>query len=113
MTGWPSQDEHEFEMWGEITALENTPALRLDIPEADEVRVKRSLLLKGVLQWQLEREFQGPPVENTPRCAQYGRSAGRTQRSRRQIDDTMRNEPLKFAEFQRSRLRPRVRVSKA
>ena len=30
----------EFEMWGEITGLERTPALRADIPEAEEVRDK-------------------------------------------------------------------------
>ncbi|TFG41355.1 MAG: tetratricopeptide repeat protein, partial [Chromatiales bacterium] len=49
--------QSEFEMWGEITALENTPALRADIPEAAEVRDKIQLL-KGVLQWQLEGAFQ-------------------------------------------------------
>ena len=30
----------EFDMWGEITGLESTPALRADIPEAAEVRDK-------------------------------------------------------------------------
>ncbi|NQV86683.1 MAG: tetratricopeptide repeat protein, partial [Woeseiaceae bacterium] len=36
--------ESEFEMWGEISSLENTPALRADIPEAAEVRDKIQLL---------------------------------------------------------------------
>ncbi|MGB5625444.1 MAG: hypothetical protein WBM61_06925, partial [Woeseiaceae bacterium] len=44
----------EFEMWGEITGLESTPALQANIPEAGEVRDKIQLL-KGVLQWDLER----------------------------------------------------------
>ena len=45
----------EFELWGEITGLERTPALLADIPEAAETRDKIALL-KGALQWSLERE---------------------------------------------------------
>ena len=43
----------EFDLWGEITGLESTPALQADIPEAAEVRDKIALL-KGVLQWDLD-----------------------------------------------------------
>ncbi len=90
--------EYEFEMWGEITSLEATPALRADIPEADEVRDKIQLL-KGVLQWQLERDFNDRLWRIRRNLAQTGEALVETQRARRQIDDTMRNEPLRFEEF--------------
>ena len=88
----------EFEMWGEITGLENTPALRADIPEAAEVRDKISLL-KGVLQWQLEREFKDRLWHIRRDLSDAGEALVSTQRSRRQIDETMRNEPIRFAEL--------------
>ena len=88
----------EFEMWGEITGLERTPALQSDIPEAAEVRDKIRLL-KGVLQWQLEREFK----ERLWRIRRSLRDTGEvlvdTQRSRRQIDQTMQSEPQNFREL--------------
>ena len=88
----------EFEMWGEITGLEQTPALKADIPEAAEVRDKIRLL-KGVLQWQLERDFR----ERLWRIRRNLRDAGETlvaaQRSRRQVDQTMLVEPQRFDEL--------------
>jgi len=90
--------EQEFEMWGEITGLENAPALNAEIPEAEEVRDK-ILLLKGVLQWQLEHDFSDRLWRLRRDVRQMGEALVETQRSRRQIDDTMRNEPLRFAEF--------------
>lgn len=88
----------EFEMWSEIAALENSPALRADIPEAAEVRDKIQLL-KGVLQWQLERAFQDRLWRVRRHLTEAGEALVNTQRSRRQIDETMRNEPLRFAEL--------------
>ncbi len=88
----------EFEMWGEITGLENTPALRADIPEAAEVRDKIQLL-KGVLQWQLEREFKDRLWRIRRNLNDAGEALVATQRSRRQIDETIRNEPLRFEEL--------------
>ena len=88
----------EFEMWGEITGLENTPALNADIPEALEVRDKIGLL-KGVLQWQLERSFQDRLWRLRRDVRQTGEALVETQRSRRQIDDTMRQEPVRFADL--------------
>lgn len=86
----------EFEMWGEITGLEATPALRSDLPEAAEVRDKIQLL-KGVLQWELEREFKGRLWSSRRNLRDAGEALVTTQRSRRQVDETMRNEPLRFA----------------
>ena len=91
-------NEREFEMWGEIAGFESTPALRVDTPEADEVRDK-VMLLKGVLQWQLERDFQDRVWRARRNVRKTGEALVEAQRSRRQIDDTMRNEPLRFEEF--------------
>jgi len=88
----------EFEMWGEISGLENTPALRADMPEAAEVRDKIHLL-KGVLQWQLERDFNDRLWRIRRDLNDAGEALVATQRSRRQIDETMRNEPLRFEEL--------------
>jgi tetratricopeptide (TPR) repeat protein len=90
--------EEEFEMWGEISGLESTPALAADIPEAAEVRNKVRLL-KGVLQWQLERSFKDRLWRIRRNVRQTGEALVETQRSRRQIDDTMRQEPLRFQEL--------------
>jgi predicted negative regulator of RcsB-dependent stress response len=87
--------KREFEMWGEITGLENTPALSANIPEADEVRDK-VLLLKGVLQWELERDFKDRLWRLRRDVRKTGEALVETQRSRRKIDDTMRSEPLRF-----------------
>ena len=88
----------EFEMWGEITGLESTPALAANIPEAAEVRDKIALL-KGVLQWELEAKFQDRLWRIRRNLRQTGEALVETQRSRRQIDDTMRLEPLRFDEL--------------
>jgi hypothetical protein len=90
--------QSEFEMWGEISGLESTPALRADIPEAFEVRDKIQLL-KGVLQWQLERDFQDRLWRIRHDLNDAGEALVATQRSRRQIDETMRSEPLRFDEL--------------
>jgi len=90
--------EREFEMWGEITGLETSQALSADIPEADDIRDK-VLLLKGVLQWQLQRDFKDRLWRVRRDVRNTGEALVETQRSRRQIDDTMRNEPIKFEDL--------------
>ena len=52
-----------------------------------------------MLQWELEREFSGRLWKIRRNLRQTGESLVETQRARRQIDETMRNEPVKFAEF--------------
>jgi outer membrane protein assembly factor BamD (BamD/ComL family) len=91
-------NEREFEMWGEISALENTPALYADIPEAAEVRDKIELL-KGALQWGLEEQFQDRLWRARRDVRKTGEALVEAQRSRRQIDDTKRNEPQRFEDF--------------
>ena len=87
--------QSEFDMWGEITGLESTPVLREEIPEAAEVGDKIDLI-KGVLQWQLERDFKDRLWRIRRDLRQTGAALVETQRSRRQIDQTMRQEPLRF-----------------
>ena len=103
----------EFKMWGEISALEATPALRADIPEAAEVRDKLQLL-KGVLQWQLEREFKSRLRSIRRNLNDAGEALVVTQRSRRQIDETMRNEPINLANLTErvNKLEPRIEGTK-
>jgi MoxR-like ATPase len=85
-------------LWGEIVSLERNSALQADIPEAAEVREKIRLL-KGVLQWDLEKEFK-PRLANIRRdLRQTGEALVQTQRSRRQVDESMRDEPTLFAAF--------------
>ena len=90
--------EAEFDMWGEITGLEATPALAADIPEAAEVRDKIALL-KGVLRWELEKQFKDRLWRIRRDLRQTGEALVETQRARRQIDESMRNQPLEFAAF--------------
>jgi hypothetical protein len=112
---------HEFSLWGEITAMERNPALQADIPEAQEVRDKIRLL-KGVLQWELDKEFKVRLALIRRNLRQSGEALVEAQRSRRQVDESMRNEPLLFASFnqrvaglspQISNLRDRVDVAMA
>ena len=91
--------DHEFQLWGEITALERNPALRADIPEAEEVRDKIRLL-KGTLQWTLDKEFKQRLFNVTRNLRQAGEVLVETHRSRRQIDETMRTEPQMFSMMQ-------------
>ncbi len=88
----------EFEMWGEITSLEATPALQADIPEAEEVR-RKIRLLKGVLQWELERAFRERLWRIRRDLQDTGEALVETQRMRRQIDESMRQQPIEFAAF--------------
>ena len=91
-------NEREFEMWGEITSLEKTPALAANIPEAEEVRDKIQLL-KGVLQWRLENDFGDRLWRIRRDLRETGEALVETQRARRQVDDSMRNQPLEFRAF--------------
>ena len=102
-------NEHEFELWEEIASLERIPALSESTPEAQEVRDKVQLL-KGVLQWQLERDFKDRLWRIRRDLRQTGEVLVDIQRSRRQIDDSMQNEPLHFDAFSRrvDGLSPRI-----
>lgn len=106
-------DKREFEMWGEITSLEKTPALNADIPEADEVSDKIRLL-KGVLQWSLEKDFNERLWRIRRDLRETGEALVETQRARRQVDDSMQKQPLEFQAFDERvyGLEPRIEVLK-
>ncbi|HZW59592.1 MAG TPA: tetratricopeptide repeat protein, partial [Woeseiaceae bacterium] len=90
--------EREFELWGEIASMENRAALNADIPEAREVRQKLGLL-KGVLIWRLDKQYRERLYELRRKLRDTGEALVVAQRSRRQIDQSMRDEPQTFAAF--------------
>lgn len=90
--------KHEFDMWGEIATIERNPALQANIPEAAEVRDKVKLL-KGALQWNLDKEYKSRLSKVRRDLHQAGEALVETQRSRRKIDEAIRTEPELFAEF--------------
>src|SRR5690606_2058970 len=89
---------HEFQMWGEITALERTPALASNTPEAAEAR-KKIALLKGVLQWDLDKKFNDRLWHIRRNLRQAGEGLGETQRAGRGVHAAVRDEPAQFAAF--------------
>lgn len=91
---------HEFELWREITALESSRAVSADNPETQKTRDKIRLL-KGVLQWNLDKEFKARLWTMRRKLRLTGEGLVETQRARRAIDQAMRQEPLVFAEFNR------------
>ncbi len=101
--------EREFQMWGEIARLESAPALASDLPEAAEVRMKLRLL-HGVLKWRLERDFKDRLWRIRRSLRQTGEALVETQRSRRQVDQSMRSQPLDFDGLSRRvhNLEPRI-----
>ena len=88
----------EFALWGEITALERNPTTKANILEAQEVRDKIAML-KGVLQWELDKDFKVRLAKVRRDLRQTGEVLVDTQRSRRHVDEAMRVEPLIFDEF--------------
>ncbi len=101
--------EEEFRLWGEIALLERSPALSADIPEAAAVRDKLELL-KGVLQWQLDKDFKARLWAARRNLAAAGEALVETHRARRSVDQAMREQPQVFADFDRrvNLLAPRI-----
>ena len=101
--------EDEFRLWGEIALLARSPALAADIPEADEVRDKLRLL-RGVLQWQLDKAFKTRLWSARRELAAAGEALVKTHRARRSVDQAMREQPEAFAELDRrvAMLAPRI-----
>jgi hypothetical protein len=106
--------ENEFDLWGEITAIERNPVLSAALPESADVRHKVRLL-KGALQWQLDREFKERLWRIRRDLQQTGEALVETQRARRQIDESIDNEPLMFGGFNDrvEGLSPRIDALKA
>lgn len=101
--------ENEFRLWGEIALLERSPALYAGTPEAVAARDKLRLL-KGVLQWRLDKAFKERlwTVRRNLRLA--GEALVETHRARRSVDQAMREQPEVFSDFERrvATLAPRI-----
>lgn len=91
-------DRREHELWNEIATLEQSRAANADIPEAEPVRDKLRLM-KGVLQWDLERDFRSRLASLKSDVRSTGEALVELQRSRRKVDDSMREEPQLFQSF--------------
>ncbi|MEX0708536.1 MAG: tetratricopeptide repeat protein [Woeseia sp.] len=101
--------DEEFALWGEIASVEQTPALQADIPEAVDAR-RRVRLMKGVLIWELDKEFRERLWRVERNLNQTGAALVEAQRARRQIDRSMRTEPGFFRDFGKriDSLNPRI-----
>lgn len=99
----------EFRLWGEIAMLERSPALAADLPEAEEARAKLRLL-KGVLQWRLDKEFKARLWSLRRALRDVGGALVETQRARRSVENAMRKEPDVHAAFEQrvAGLAPRI-----
>jgi hypothetical protein len=107
-------EDTEFDLWAEVTKIENNPVVQADIEEAEEVRDKIDLL-KGVLQWNLERDFSARLTGIAYELQDTGAALIEAQRARRTIDETMRTEPARFAALSErvNGLAPRVEAMAA
>lgn len=101
--------DEEFALWGEIVSVEHTPALQADFPEALDAR-RRVRLMKGVLIWELDKEFRERLWRLEHSLNQTGEALVEAQRARRQIDQSMRTEPETFGDFDAriASLNPRI-----
>jgi hypothetical protein len=101
--------EDEFRLWGEIALLERSPALDAGTPEAAAARDKLRLL-KGVLQWQLDKVFRERLWTARRNLRLAGEALVGTHRARRSVDQAMREQPEVFGDFGRrvTTLAPRI-----
>ncbi len=90
--------DDEVALWGEIASVEQSPALQAHIPEALDAR-RRVRLMKGVLIWQLDKEFRERLWRVERSLNQTGEALVEAQRARRQIDKSMRTEPVTFGDL--------------
>jgi hypothetical protein len=85
----------ERSTWQEILALEQNPVLGSGLPDAEQAGDKIALL-KGVLQWDMEREFR-ERLWRARRELQHAEAAlAETRNARGRIDNALRDEPRSF-----------------
>ncbi len=97
-----------------LAMIERNPALDVNIAEARDV-LDKLRLLKRTLQWDLDKEFKSRLWQIRRDLRQTGEALVDTSRSRRQVDATMRKEPLLYADFNQrvDGLRPKIDDLKA
>jgi hypothetical protein len=88
----------ELELWGEVAAAERDPAFAAQIAESEDVRNKVKLL-KGVLLWTLDNEFDARLASARQHVRETDQALAEAQRMRRQIDEAMHREKLLIADF--------------
>ena len=88
----------EFAMWDELAALERQPALAADMPEARDARDKVRLM-KGVLQWDLDRRFKERLWRLRRDLRVTGQALVETERGYRSVTRSLETEPDAYAGF--------------
>ena len=89
---------HEFDSWRKISRAASSPALAANNPAAEQLREKIRWL-KGMLQWELERNAQERLHQSVRDLRQIGDLLTEAEQRYAQIDHTMRALPTRFAEL--------------
>lgn len=83
--------ESEFASWGKIIAVQSNPSVGALIPEAETARGKTNML-KGVLQWTFEEEFDARLLRARREMVVVGETLASTLRLRRLMVQSLRTE---------------------
>lgn len=88
----------EFEMWAEAAAIGSHRSAKAPVSESSELREKVTLL-KGVIQWTLDQEFDQRLSRARMAHAGTYESLAELHRKRRVIEQALQQERLAIAEF--------------
>jgi hypothetical protein len=89
-------DEHEFDSWRKVSSAAASPVLAADTPEAEQLRYKVRML-KGMLQWELERNAEARLHRAVGDLRQVGEVLAEAERARDRIERDMRMLPVRLA----------------
>jgi tetratricopeptide (TPR) repeat protein len=89
----------EFEMWDAAATVERHPSANKPIRESDDLRDKTALI-KGVLQWTLDEEFERRLAQVREEQGEAHRALAELQNLRRQIEAAIEEERLVIADLQ-------------
>ncbi|MEM6818448.1 MAG: hypothetical protein AAF578_06625 [Pseudomonadota bacterium] len=88
----------EQQLADEIALVEENPVLRYSTPEVEDVRT-RIKLMKGVMQWQAEQDFQARIWRQRKQLHDINRIIVAAERARLAVDDARVNEPERLLDF--------------
>jgi hypothetical protein len=91
-------NEREFDTWRKISSAESSPALTADDPAIEQLR-ERIRWLKGVLQWELERNAEERLLRSVGDLREVGELLTEAQQRHERIDHITRVLPARFEEL--------------
>lgn len=91
-------NEREFDSWRRISSAASSPALRANDPAIEQLR-ERIRWLKGVLQWELERNAEERLLRSVRELREVGELLTEAQQRQERIDHTTRVLPARFEEL--------------